>query len=124
VSASESTPVPDADLGSLDFWGLPAQERDRHFESLRRDAPVSRHEPPEDILGLPDQGRMHYWAIVRHEDIRRISRDAATFCSGQGVQFSDAPPEILEASQSFLAMERRVTASSGAWSRPRSRPAR
>jgi cytochrome P450 len=87
------------------FWGRPAEERDRYFEELRRGAPISRHEPPEDILGLPDQGRMHYWAIVRYEDIRRISRDPASFRSGDGVQFADAPPEMLEASQSFLAMD-------------------
>ena len=54
---------------------------------------------------MPDQGRMHYWAIVRYEDIRRISRDPDTFRSGDGVQFGDAPPEMLEASQSFLAMD-------------------
>jgi hypothetical protein len=72
---------------------------------LRREAPLTRHKPPEDILGLPDQGRMHYWAIVRYDDIRTISRDPATFRSGDGVQFSDAPPEMLEASQSFLAMD-------------------
>lgn len=95
----------DCDLGSLEFWGQPAQERDRYFEILRRDAPVSRHEPPEDILGLGDQGRLHYWAIVRYQDIRSISRDPATFCSGEGVQFGDAPQEMLEASQSFLAMD-------------------
>ncbi len=94
-----------ADLGSIDFWGEPAEQRDVYFEQLRQEAPISRHEPPEDILGLPDQGRMHYWAIVRYEDVRRISRDPATFCSGEGVQFADAPPEMLEASQSFLAMD-------------------
>ncbi len=79
--------------------------RDEYFAHLRRSEPISRHEPPEDILGLPQQGRLHYWAIVRYEDIRRISRDPATFCSGEGVQFADAPPEMLEASQSFLAMD-------------------
>ena len=105
MAISHSAGSPEADLGSLDFWGLPAEQRDRLFERLRREAPISRHEPPEDILGLPDQGRMHYWAIVRHADIRRISRDPATYCSGRGVQFSDAPPEMLEASQSFLAMD-------------------
>jgi cytochrome P450 len=93
------------DLGSLDFWGRSAEERDVVFAKLRREAPLSRHEPPEDILGLPDQGRQSYWAIVRYEDIRRISRDAQTFRSGEGVQFADAPPEFLEASQSFLAMD-------------------
>jgi hypothetical protein len=89
VSASESTPVPDADLGSLDFWGLPAQERDRHFESLRRDAPVSRHEPPEDILGLPDQGRMHYWAtwptsLLARRDGSEARGAAPRRCGGGG----------------------------------------
>jgi cytochrome P450 len=54
---------------------------------LRREAPISRHEPPEDILGLGDQGRLHYWAIMRYADIRAISRDPGTFCSGEGVQF-------------------------------------
>ena len=105
MSVSEQTDSPDVDLGSLEFWSQPAERRDRYFEQLRRDAPISRHQPPEDILELPDQGRMDYWAIVRYEDIRRISRDPATFRSGDGVQFADAPPEMLEASQSFLAMD-------------------
>ncbi|HEV2981542.1 MAG TPA: cytochrome P450 [Solirubrobacteraceae bacterium] len=103
--APEADAVAAADLGSLEFWGRPAQERDSYFAYLRREAPVSRHEPPEDILGLPDEGRMDYWAIVRHEDVRRISRDPATFCSSQGVQFGDVPQELLEATQSFLAMD-------------------
>ena len=105
MSVARSTELPEADLGSLEFWGRPARERDRYFEYLRRDAPLSRHKPPEDILGLPEQGRMHYWAIVRYDDIRTISRDPATFRSSDGVQFADAPPEMLEASQSFLAMD-------------------
>jgi cytochrome P450 len=104
MSTSQDT-IRQADLGSLEFWGQPAEQRDVYFEHLRREAPISRHEPPEDILGLDDQERLHYWAIVRYEDIRRISRDPATFCSGEGVQFGDAPPEMLEASQSFLAMD-------------------
>src|SRR5438270_1715544 len=104
MSTSQDTSR-EADLGSLEFWGQPAEQRDDYFDYLRREAPISRHEPPEDILGLGDQERLHYWAIVRYDDIRRISRDPATFCSGQGVQFGDAPPEMLEASQSFLAMD-------------------
>ncbi|MGI8921726.1 MAG: cytochrome P450 [Solirubrobacteraceae bacterium] len=97
--------MPDVDLGSLEFWGRPAEERDHYFAWLRREAPISRHQPPEDIMGLPDQGRMSYWAIVRYDDVRRISRDPDSFCSGQGTQFADAPPEFLEASMSFLAMD-------------------
>ena len=105
MAATEISGLGDADLGSLDFWGRPAEERDRYFDLLRREAPISRHEPPEDILGLGDQGRLHYWAIVRYGDIRDISRNPETFCSSEGVQFGDAPPEMLEASQSFLAMD-------------------
>jgi len=97
--------APDVDLGSLEFWGRPAQERDVYFARLRDEAPISRHEPPEDLLGLPDQGRQSYWAIVRYEDVRSVSRDTETFCSGKGTQFADAPPEFLEASMSFLAMD-------------------
>ena len=101
------TPSPaDVDLGSFEFWGRPAEVRDRYFEQLRREAPLTRHDPPEDLLGMPqDEARLHYWAIVRYDDIRRISRDPATFCSGLGVQFGDVPAEVLEASQSFLAMD-------------------
>src|SRR6185437_2793538 len=119
-----ATEFADVDLGSLEFWGRPAEVRDEYFAHLRRSEPISRHAPPEDILGLPQQGRLHYWAIVRYEDIRRISRDAATFCSGEGVQFADAPPEMLEASQSFLAMDAPRHTSCAASSRPPSRRAR
>jgi cytochrome P450 len=100
-----STSEPQVDLGALDFWGRPAEERDRYFAWLREERPLSQHEPPEDILGLPDQGRQPYWAVVRYEDVRAISRDPKTFCSGEGTQFGDAPPEFLEASMSFLAMD-------------------
>jgi cytochrome P450 len=86
VAVSSGTHSPDVDLGSLDFWGQPAEERDRYFARLRRDEPLSRHAPPEDILGLPDQARQDYWAVVRYDDVRQISRDPARFCSGQGTQ--------------------------------------
>ena len=105
MAASEDPHTLQADLGSLDFWGSPAEERDRYFSRLRREQPISRHQPPEDIMGLPDQQRTGYWAIVRYEDVRRISREPQTFCSGEGTQFADAPPEFLEASMSFLAMD-------------------
>jgi cytochrome P450 len=95
----------DHDLGSVEFWSQPARERDHVFEQLRREAPITHHQPPEDILGIHQGDEPGYWAIVRYEDIRAISRDPKTFCSSQGVQFGDAPPEMLEASQSFLAMD-------------------
>ena len=43
MAVSEASRQPDLDLGSLDFWGLRAEERDVAFAELRRDAPLSRH---------------------------------------------------------------------------------
>jgi cytochrome P450 len=105
VAAEKALQVEGIELGSMDFWSQPAEVRERSFAVLRRDAPISHHPPPEDILELQEPDERGYWAIVRYEDVRAISRDPETFCSGQGVQFADSPPEALEASQSFLAMD-------------------
>ncbi|MBA2506519.1 MAG: cytochrome P450 [Thermoleophilaceae bacterium] len=95
----------DFDIGRIDFWAQPARVRDEAFAQLRREAPVSHHGPPEDALGIYDGEEAGYWAIARYDDIKRISRDPKTFQSGKGVLFGEAPPEMLEASQSFLAMD-------------------
>src|SRR3954470_16447291 len=98
-------PRGDTDLSSPYFWAQPAEVRDEAFAILRREAPLSQHKAPEDLLGVSEYDDRPYWAIVRHEDVRTISRDPKTFCSGEGTQFGDAPPEFLEASMSFLAMD-------------------
>jgi len=105
VGTGKAVQAEDVDLGSMEFWARPVAERDQSFALLRREMPISHHPPPEDILGLQERDALGYWAIVRYDDVRMISRDPRTFCSGQGVQFADAPPEALEASQSFLAMD-------------------
>src|SRR3954468_24498742 len=98
-------PLGDTDLSSPDFWDQPAEIRDEAFAILRREAPISQHKAPEDLLGIGEYDDRPYWAVVRHTDVRAVSRDPETFCSSQGTQFGDAPPEMLEASQSFLAMD-------------------
>src|SRR5258706_8542036 len=50
----------------------------------------------------PDGG---YWAVVRHADVVAVSRKPELFCSGEGVMLEDAPQAVLEAAQSFLAMD-------------------
>jgi cytochrome P450 len=92
------------DLSSLDFWGRPMAERDATFAELRRERPVSWHRPPEGML-MPSEDDPGFWAVTRHADIGHVSKNPKLFCSGQGVQFQDAPPELLEATQSFLAMD-------------------
>ncbi len=42
-----------------------------HFRELRRDSPVSHHDHP-----VWERG---YWAVVRHADVVRVSRDSGTF---------------------------------------------
>jgi cholest-4-en-3-one 26-monooxygenase len=42
-----------------------------HFRRLRAEAPVSHHDHP-----VWERG---YWAVVRHPDVVRVSRDSATF---------------------------------------------
>ena len=94
----------EVDLSTMAFWSTTAAERERSFAVLRRERPVSWHRPLENPL-LPDAGGGGYWAVVRHADVVAVSKDPQTFCSGRGVMYGDAPPELLEASQSFLAMD-------------------
>jgi cytochrome P450 len=101
VTDREYDPV---DLSSLAFWSRSMAERDAAFAELRRERPVSWHRPAEGML-MPTEGDPGFWAVVRHADIGHVSRNPKLFSSGQGVQFQDAPPELLEASQSFLAMD-------------------
>ena len=95
----------DFDIGTIDFWAQPARVRDEAFAQLRREAPVSHHPPAEDAARNRTGEEKGYWAISKYEDIRAVSRDPKTFQSGKGVLFGEAPPEMLEASQSFLAMD-------------------
>jgi cholest-4-en-3-one 26-monooxygenase len=52
-----------------------------HFRALRAEQPVAHQDHPRWERG--------YWAIVRHEDVQRVSRDSATF--------RNAPHPFLEA---------------------------
>jgi cytochrome P450 len=92
------------DLSSRAFWSLSAAERERSFAVLRAQRPVSWHPPVEDAL-MEDPDDRGYWALTRRADIVTVSRDNEVFQSGKGVMFENIPVELLEASQSFLAMD-------------------
>ncbi len=106
MTATAATPRPydPIDLSSRAFWSTTAQEREQVFAQLRADRPVSWHPPVEDAL-MPDPDDPGYWAVTRRNDIVAMSRDNETFLSGKGVIFENVPEELLEASQSFLAMD-------------------
>jgi cytochrome P450 len=71
---------------------------------LRAERPVSWHPPVEDAV-MPDPDDRGYWAVTRRSDIVAVSRNNEVFLSGKGVMFESFPEELLEASQSFLAMD-------------------
>lgn len=92
------------DLSSRAFWSTTAADRERSFAELRARCPVSWHPPVEDAL-MHDPADRGYWAVTRHADIVAVSRNSEVFLSGKGVLFENIPEELLEASQSFLAMD-------------------
>jgi cytochrome P450 len=92
------------DLSSRAFWSTTAADRERSFAELRAERPVSWHPPVEDAL-MPDPADPGYWAVTRRADIVAVSRNNEVFVSGRGVMFESIPVELLEASQSFLAMD-------------------
>jgi len=64
------------------------------FARLRREDPVHWQHEPEGP---------GYWAVLRHEDVLRVSRDTATFSSERGsVVIEDLPPEQLEMMRAML----------------------
>jgi cytochrome P450 len=92
------------DLSSRAFWSTTAAQREESFAVLRAERPVSWHPPVEDAV-MHDPSDQGYWAVTRRSDIVTVSRDNEVFRSGRGVMFESFPVELLEASQSFLAMD-------------------
>ena len=87
-------------LGSIDFWARP--DRDAVFAKLRADRPVSFHEEAE-FPGIPKGPG--FWALTRHADVVRVSRDSETFISGQGSNIGDLPLPLLEFFGSMINMD-------------------
>jgi cholest-4-en-3-one 26-monooxygenase len=63
------------------------------FATLRREAPVFRHEKP-------DGG--HFWAVTRHEDLVAVNRDAKTFSSWLGGATLDMTEDNLETQRMMM----------------------
>jgi len=104
LTSTSPRPYDSIDLSSRAFWSTGAADREKDFAVLRAERPISWHPPVEDAL-MHDPDDHGYWAVTRHADIVTVSRDSDTFLSGKGVLFENVPEELLEASQSFLAMD-------------------
>lgn len=90
-------------ISPLSFWAKTAEERERSFKILRDERPLSWHPPIEGALMEAEIDGL--WAVTRHEDIAYVSKNPNLFQSGQGVMIEAVPEDILDAAQSFLAMD-------------------
>ncbi|BBY66126.1 cytochrome P450 [Mycolicibacterium helvum] len=91
------------DISPLSFWAKTAEEREESFKILRDERPLSWHKPIEGALMEAEIDGL--WVVTRHEDIAYVSKNPQLFCSGQGVMIEAVPEDILDAAQSFLAMD-------------------
>jgi cytochrome P450 len=102
-AATDTFPLAEIDLSSLDFWSLPWARREAAFATLRRESPIAFFEEPE-FPFLP-KGR-GYYAITRHADVLEISRRPEVFCSGQGAtSIPDMPTEMNEFYGSMINLD-------------------
>jgi cholest-4-en-3-one 26-monooxygenase len=65
------------------------------FALLRREAPVFWHKEP---------GGRGFWAVTRHADVARVSRDSAIFRSGDGLFIEDFAPGDLRNSPDIMIL--------------------
>jgi cytochrome P450 len=89
-------------LSTLRFWARPHTEHHAAFRWLRENKPISWHGPPESLDPALDNAQ-GYWSVVKHADIREVSRDTEVFSSAQGVFLDDFPQ--LESMLSFIVSD-------------------
>ena len=98
-----SGPAPDGDLGPDDadiadpdtyVAGVPHAT----FLRLRRDDPVS-------WWAEDHAGGAGFWAVTRHADLLRVSRDVDTFSSAHGIRLEEMDAEETEARRTMMELD-------------------
>jgi cytochrome P450 len=103
MATKMSTPeTAELNLSTLRFWEQPRQVHHDTFKWLRENEPVSWHGPPEALDPNLDNAK-GYWSIVKHADIRAVSRNPEVFSSAEGVFLDDFPQ--LESMLSFIVTD-------------------
>jgi len=93
----------DIDLSDMEgFWTRPMVEREAAFATLRSEDPIRFFEE-RDFEILP--AGPGYWAVTRHADVIEASRRSDLFCSGNGTNIPDLPPEFNEFFGSMISMD-------------------
>jgi cytochrome P450 len=95
-------PLDDIDLGSWKFWLLDDDLRDGAFATLRREAPISFHQPLE-TPGV-NSGAGH-WALTTFDDVHFASRHPHIFSSSPSITINDANPDVSEYFGSMIVMD-------------------
>jgi methyl-branched lipid omega-hydroxylase len=95
-------PMPAAGFHLCDpgFWRSP--EREGIFADLRRDQPVIwQHEPATEW----SPGGRGFWAVIRHTEVREVTRRHEEFVSGLGTELFELPPAVAETYSWLLNMD-------------------
>lgn len=87
-------------LSDPGFWLSP--EREAVFAGLRRGQPVIwQHEPATEW----SPGGRGYWAVIRHAEVREVTRRPQEFVSGLGTELFELPPAVAETYSWLLNMD-------------------
>jgi cytochrome P450 len=102
-------PLDEVDLSSFEFWTESEEYREAAFKTLRDEDPVRFFDAPKPMDDAPAAFPLDpkgYWALTRHADVWRVSRNPQLFCSSRGgVNIGDMPAEIAEFFGSMIAMD-------------------
>jgi cytochrome P450 len=104
ASGCPDRPYEEINLSTTAFWSTTMDEREKSFAALRRLRPITWQRPFDDQL-LPVDDDYGYWAITTHRHLIEVTRRPHDFLSGPGITMDNLPPEILESSQSMIAMD-------------------
>ena len=107
MTATAATPraYDPIDLSSRAFWSTSAQERERSFADAAGRAPGELAPPGRRRACCPTPTTPATGRSPDATTLSTVSRNNEVFLSGKGVMFENFPVELLEASQSFLAMD-------------------
>lgn len=84
------------DLGDPELWGLPLEEREGAFATLRAERPMPFY-PEREIPGFPVEPGPGFWCLTKHADILEASRKPEIFSSARGAtSIPDLPVEFNE----------------------------
>jgi cytochrome P450 len=87
-------------LSEPGFWRSP--EREGIFANLRRDQPVIwQHEPATEW----SPGGRGFWAVIRHAEVRDVTRRHGEFVSMLGTELFELPPAVAETYSWLLNMD-------------------